>query len=168
MAFTVLSVLACASARAQVQTNKLRIGVYDSRAVAVAYANSTEFREAMKPIEAEFKKAREAKNEKQIRVLEEQMKLRQHRAHEQGFSTGSVIPIMEQVKARLPEIAKQANVQVVVSKWELNHRTAEVELVDVTEQLIALFHVNERGLKWCREVQQNPPVSIEEITMHLD
>jgi ABC-type thiamine transport system substrate-binding protein len=45
-------------ASAQTQTNQLRVGVYDSRAVAVAYSNSTEFKEAMKLVEAEFKKAR--------------------------------------------------------------------------------------------------------------
>lgn len=164
----VLGVSGCTTASAQSQTNKLRVGVYDSRAVAVAYANSTEFKEAMKPVEAEHKKAKEAKDEKRMKEIESQMKLRQLRAHEQGFSTGSVAPIMAKVKASLPDVAKQAGVQVIVSKWELNHQSSDVEIVDVTDKLVALFHVSERGLKWCKEIPQKPPLPIEQITEHMD
>ena len=171
--FGVVSVVAfgffaSATASAQTQTNKFRVGVYDSRAVAVAYGNSTEFKEAMKPIEANYQKAKEAKDEKRMKEIDSQMKLRQRRAHEQGFSTGSVAPIMAKVKDSLPDIAKQAGVQVIVSKWEFNHQSPDVEVVDVTDQIIALFHVNERGLKWCKEIQQKPPLPIEQITEHLD
>jgi hypothetical protein len=163
-----LIVLAGPIASAQTQTNKFRVGVYDSRAVAVAWGNSTEFKEFLKPIEAEHKKAKEAKDEKRVKEIESQMQLRQRRAHEQAFSTGSVAPIMAKVKNRLPDVAKQASVQVIVSKWELNHQSPDVEIVDVTDKIVALFHVNERGLKWCKEIQQKPPVSIDQITDHLD
>lgn len=165
---TALGVLAGGAASAQVQTSKLRVGVYDSRAVAVAWANSTEFQATLKPIEAEHQKAKAADNEKRCKEIEAQMKARQHRAHEQAFSTGSVAPIMKIVKARLPEVAKQADVQLIVSKWELNYQAADAELVDVTDKLVALFHVSERGLKWCCEVQQKPPLPLEKITAHSD
>lgn len=171
--FTILSaalfgISSCATASAQTQTNKLRVGVYDSRAVAVAYANSTEFKEFMKSIEADHKKAKEAKNEKRMKEIEGQIKQRQTRAHEQAFSTGSVIPIIERVKDRLPDLAKQADVQAIVSKWELNHQSPDVEIVDVTDKIVALFHVSERGLKWCREIQQKPPLPIDKISAHQD
>lgn len=155
-------------ASAQAQTNKTRVGVYDSRAVAVAYANSTEFKDAMKPIEAEHKKATEAKDNKRVKEIESQMKLRQTRAHEQAFSTGSVAPILETVKDRLPEVAKQSGVQLIVSKWELNHQSPEIETVDVTDKIVALLHVSERGLKWSKEIQQKPPLAIEKIREHMD
>jgi len=166
---TVVSgILLCLQASAQTQTNKLRVGIYDSRAVAVAYANSTEFKEAMKSIEADHKKAKEAKDEKRVKEIENRMKSRQRRAHEQGFSTGSVAPIIETVKARLPEVAKQSGVLLIVSKWELNYQSPAVEAVDVTDKIIALFHVSERGLRWSQEIQQKPPLAIEQITEHMD
>jgi len=155
-------------ATASAQTNRMRVGVYDSRAVAVAWGNSTEFKEALKPIETEFRKAKESKDEKRAKELDGQMKLQQRRAHEQAFSTGSVAPIMERIKDRLPDIAKQAGVQIIVSKWELNHQSSEVEVVDVTEKLVALFHVSERGLKWSKEVQQKPPLAIEQLSQYTD
>lgn len=164
-----LGVLSSATASAQSQqTNKLRVGVYDSRAVAVAYSSSTEFAEAMKSTEAEYKKAKAAKDEKRMKKIESQMQLQQRRAHEQGFSTGSVAGIMAKVKNSLPDVAKQAGVQVIVSKWELNYQSSEIEVVDVTDKIVALFHVNERGLKWSREIQQKPPQPIEQITEHAD
>ncbi len=163
-----LGIAICTMATAQQHSNKFRVGVYDSRAVAVAWANSSEFKEAMKPVEAEIKKAREAKDEKRVKEIKEQMKLRQLRQHEQGFSTGSVIPIMEKVKDRLPDIAKQSGVQIVVSKWELNHQSPEVEVVDVTDKIVALFDVNERGLKWCKDIQSKKPLPMEQITGHMD
>ena len=75
---------------------------------------------------------------------------------------------MERIKARLPDIAQQAGVLIIVSKWELNHQSSEVEVVDVTDKRVALFHVNERGLKWCKEIQQKPPLPIEQLSQHMD
>jgi hypothetical protein len=168
LSIVVLGLAGCATATAQAQTNKLRVGVYDSRAVAVAWGNSAEFKAVMKPIEAEFKQAKEAKDEKRAKEIDDQMKLRQRRAHEQAFSTGSVAPIMGTVQAHLPGVAKQAGVQIIVSKWELNHQSVEIEVVDVTDKIVALFHVSERGLKWCQEIPKTKPLSIDQITEHLD
>ena len=42
-----LCVMAGAAAFAQTNENTLRIGVYDSRAIAVAYGNSAEFRKSL-------------------------------------------------------------------------------------------------------------------------
>lgn len=156
------------AASAQTHTNKLRVGVYDSRAIAVAWANSTEFKEAMQSVETDFKQAKESKNENRVKEISDEMKSRQRRAHEQAFSTGSVAPIMARIKDRLPEIARQADVMLLVSKWELPYQSAEITPVDVTDKLIALFHVSERGLKWSREIQQKPPLALEQLGEHMD
>jgi hypothetical protein len=153
---------------AQTPANRMRVGVYDSRAVAVAYANSTESREAMKPVETEHQKAKAAQDQKKMKELASRMKLRQLRMHEQGFSTGSVAGIMETVKGQLPDVAKKLGVAVIVSKWELNFQSAEVEVVDVTDELVALFHVTDKGKEWAKGVKSRPPVPLEEITQELD
>lgn len=75
---------------------------------------------------------------------------------------------MEKIKDRLPAVAKEANVQIIVSKWELNHQTTEVEVVDVTDKLVALFHVSERGLQWCKDIQRQKPLPIEQISEHME
>jgi hypothetical protein len=166
----------CASASAQSQTNKLRVGVYDSRAVAIAYGNSAAFADSLKSVRVEYDKAKADKDDKRMKQIDAQMKLKQRRMHEQGFSTGSVAGYMAKIKDSLPAVAKKANVQIIVSKWELNHHAPDVELVDVTEEVVALFHPNEtvmgnKNLKVAeilKGVKDHPPVSIEEITDDMD
>jgi hypothetical protein len=156
-------VLAGTSASAQSQSNKLRIGVYDSRAVAVAYCSSAEFREAMKTVKTDYDKARAARDEKRMKELEARMKAQQRRQHEQGFSTGSVAPIIAKLESSLPAVAEQAGVQVIVSKWELNYRSPAAEVVDVTDQIVALFKVDQRALKQIEEIQAQPPLPPEKL-----
>jgi hypothetical protein len=110
-----LCVMAGAAAFGQSKENALRIGIYDSRAIAVAYGNSTEFRKSLESITADYNKAKAAKDDKRVKEIETQMKAKQRRAHEQGFSTGSVANIMATVKDSLPAVAKKAGVDVIVS-----------------------------------------------------
>jgi hypothetical protein len=163
-----LCMLAGASVSAQSQTNKLRIGVYDSRAVAVAYGNSTEFEETLKSVKADYQNAKAAKDDKRMKEIAAGMKLRQRRMHEEAFSTGSVAGIMAKISEALPGVSKKAGVQAIVSKWELNYQGADVEVVDVTDDLMALFHVSDKGRQWAKGVRAKPPVPIEEITDDMD
>ncbi len=149
-------------ASAQSQTNKFRIGVYDSRAVAAAYANSTEFQETLKAVRADYEKAKAVKDEKRMKQISSRMKLQQQRLHEQVFSTGSVAGIVARVKGALPAMANKARVQAIVSKWELNYQGPEVEVVDVTEDLALLFHASDNGQKW-RGILKHAPVPMDEV-----
>jgi hypothetical protein len=159
-----LSALAGATAWAQSKETTLRVGVYDSRAIAVAYGNSAEFRKSLDGITADYKKAKEAKDDKRVKEIETQMKAKQRRAHEQGFSTGSVAPIMAKIKDSLPAVAKKAGVDVIVSKWEVNYQSPEIKVVDVTDDLVALFHVSPKALEWVKGIKDHAPVPIEQIT----
>ena len=163
-----LGVLTGATVSAQSQASKLRVGVYDSRAIAIAYGNSAEFRESLKPIQAEHAKAKKEKNDKRMKEIDARMKLQQRRAHEQGFSTGSVAGILAKEKDSLPGVAKKAGVEVIVSKWELNHQSPDVDVVDLTDELVALFHPSEKVLGWVKDLKSHPPLPIEEITDDMD
>ena len=160
--------MAGAAAFAQTNENTLRIGVYDSRAIAVAYGNSAEFRKSLDAVKADHQKAKAAKDDKRAKEIETQMKAQQRRAHEQGFSTGSVAPIMAKIKDSLPGVAKKAGVDVIVSKWELNYQSPGVKVVDVTDDLVGLFHVSAQGLKWVKSIQPQQPLPIEQITDDMD
>ena len=163
-----LSALAGAAALAQSKEPTLRIGVYDSRAIAVAYGNSAEFRKSLEEVKADYQKAKEAKDDKRVKEIETQMKAKQRRAHEQGFSTGSVSTIMAKLKDSLPAVAKKAGVDVIVSKWEVNYQSPEIKVVDVTDDLVALFHVSPKGLEWVKSIQNKKPLPIEQITDDMD
>jgi hypothetical protein len=72
------------------------------------------------------------------------------------------------IKDALPGVAKKANVQAIVSKWELNYQSQDLEVVDVTEELVSLFHVSDKGREWAKAVGTKPPLPIEEITDNMD
>ena len=163
-----LCVMAGAAAFGQSKENTLRIGVYDSRAVAVAYGNSAEFRKSLDAVTADHKKAKDAKDDKRVKEIETQMKAKQRRAHEQGFSTGSVADIMAKIKDSLPGVAKKTGVDVIVSKWEVNYQSPGIKVVDVTDDLVSLFHVSAKGLEWAKGIKAQPPVPIEQITDDMD
>ncbi len=168
MSTVALCVLTSATTSAQSQMNKLRIGVYDSRAIAIAYGNSAEFQQSLKPVRADYNKAKAEKNDKRMKEIDAQMRLQQRRLHEQGFSTGSVAGYMAKIKESLPDVAKRAKVQAIVSKWELNQQSPDVEVVDVTDELVALFHPSEKVLGWVKDLKNHPPLPIEEITDDMD
>jgi len=163
-----LLVLAGATAWAQPKEQSLRVGVYDSRAIAVAYWNSTEGAKSLAALKADYQKAKAAKDEPRAKEIETQMKARQRRLHEEGFSTGSVADIMAKVKDALPAVAKKTGVDLIVSKWELNYQSPGVKVVDVTDDLVALFHVSPQGLKWVQGIKTQAPVPMEKITDDMD
>ena len=143
------------------RNRKIRVGVYDSRAIAVAYANSREFQNALKPAQRDYDQAKLSNNQKRMNELQRQMQLTQRRLNEQAYSTASVASIMATIRNSLPAIAKEANVDVIASKWEVNYLGYNTETEDVTDKLVAVFHTTEQGWKWAKEIQQKTPVPIE-------
>jgi hypothetical protein len=140
---------------------KQRIGVYDSRAVAVAFAGSEAQNKWMEPLIAQHEKAKAAGDTKRVKEIEAEGKARQKRAHTQAFATAPVDDILDHIKEELPGIKSQAGVSVLVSKWDkkqlARHRSAEQ--IDVTAALIDAFHPNERQRKNAIEIQKHKPTS---------
>lgn len=134
---------------------KLRVGVYDSRAVALAYAPSR-FNPAKEKM-AEFKEA-EAKGDTDRQAqLKAWGELHQQQLHWQGFGRYPVDDLLKHIEAELPRIAREAGVDVITASPD--YLGADVELVDVTEKLVAPFQPNERTIKWIRDLKRQPPAS---------
>lgn len=143
--------------------SKVRIGTFDSRALAVAYARSEAFGHYMKGLRAEYEKAKAEGDEKRVKELEAEGPALQELLHKQGFSTWPVDNILEQIKGRIPEIAKQADVEVIVSKWDIVYQRSGLEFVDITDLMVKPFDPNEETLKILKELQNQDPVPLEEL-----
>ena len=104
-----------------------------------------------------LKKAKEEGNEARVKEIERIGPTSQVIMHQQGFSTGSVGNIMDQIKDKLPMIAQKKNVRLVVSKWEVFHHDGPVELVDITDELVSLFAPDAQTLKIIEEVKKDQP-----------
>jgi hypothetical protein len=140
----------------------LRIGTFDSRAIAIAYGNSEEFNQSIKKLMEEHKKAKAEGNEKKAKELEAMGQAGQTKLHMQGFSTASVSEYLDQVKDKIPAIAKQAGVDVIVSKWDLVYQSPDAEFVDVTDLMVKPFNPSEKALKWIESLKDHPPIPLED------
>jgi len=159
--------------------SKVRVGTFDSRALAVAYYRSDAFRRHMEGLKAEYEKAKAAGDEKRVKELEAESSsptwpdsgwppspAQQELIHKQGFSTWPVDNILEQIKGKIPEIAKQAGVDVIVSKWDIVYQRSGVEFIDVTDLMVKPFDPNEQTLKIVKELKKQYPVPLEELKKH--
>ncbi|MEN6307185.1 MAG: hypothetical protein ABFD91_05455 [Anaerohalosphaeraceae bacterium] len=141
----------------------LRVGVYDSRCVAVACAPTewwnTQVREKMKEMEA----AKAAGDEQKIKELEQWGGQHQQKAHRMAFGTASVKELLTSVAKELPAIAQVAGVDMIVSKWQIDYQVEGAEYVDVTDAVVALYKPSEKTLKTVESVKKTKPISEEEI-----
>jgi len=146
--------------------SKVIVGTFDSRALAMAYYRSEEFMQSMQELRAEYEKAKAAGDEKRIKELEVKGPAQQELIHKQGFSTWPVDNILEKIKGKIPEIAKQAGVDVIVSKWDVVYQQSGVEFIDVTDLMVKPFNPDEETLKIIKDLQKKDPVPLEELKNH--
>ena len=167
-ALVVMVSVFCATALAQEPAAKVRVGIYDSRAIAVAFGGSEAFQAStgkqLAALRAEYNEAKAAGNQKRVAELEAQGKAQQVLLHKQGFSTAPVDDILDHIKDKIPGIAKAAGVGPIVSKWDKDAlaKYKSAELVDVTMPLVNAFHPIERQLKFAIDIQKQAPISLEE------
>jgi len=149
----------------QQEKSKVRIGTFDSRCIAMAYGR-TDFLKDIEDLRTQHAKAKEENNQELIKELEQLGPTKQVLMHQQGFSTGSIINILEKLKEKFPTIAKANNVKLIVSKWEVMFADESLELVDITDQLTALFNPDEATKKIIENIKAMEPVPIEKISIN--
>ncbi|MGD1979109.1 MAG: hypothetical protein PVJ98_06945 [Akkermansiaceae bacterium] len=150
-------------------TSVARIGIYDSRAIAVAFVGSKVYQatagKKLAEMMADYKTAGAAGDQKRMEELKATGAAQQALLHRQGFSTAPVDNILAHIKGQLPAIRKKANVSTLVSKWDkkvlAKHQSAE--RIDVTMDLIEAFKPNEKQKKRAIEIQKRDPVPLEKL-----
>lgn len=135
-----------------------RIGIFDSRAVAIACANSPTFNKIPAMLSERMRAAKEKGDKKEIAAIEREGMLHQVMMHEQGFGKGSVIGMLALVKDSIAALAVRENVALVVSKWEVVYSARDIELVDLTEKITEFFQPTERVKGWLKDVSKQEPI----------
>jgi hypothetical protein len=143
---------------------KERIGIYDSRAIAVAFSGSEAHEKLLSNRKAEFEKAKAAGDEKRVAELKKEGAEEQKLRHKQGFSTAPVDDILECIKDAQAAIKQKANVTVLVSKWDKESlaKHLSAEQIDITMDLVDAFHPKERQRKSALEIQKSQPIPLEQ------
>lgn len=163
MAASLFGLISAGQAQEPSSPEPIRVGTFDSRAVAIAYYQSAGQRQYRQGLTERYEAAEDAGDQWLIMQMDDLFPAIQHRMHQQGFSTGSVREIMETVSESLPEVARQAEVSAIVSQWEIPYSSEAVEQVDLTAQIVALIDPSERALNMVEELKRNPPVPMEQL-----
>ncbi|MCC6858472.1 MAG: hypothetical protein IT158_07920 [Bryobacterales bacterium] len=151
-------------AAAQEAPRRVRVGVYDNRAIAIAYAHSP-----LSPIAQKMRELREAKaagDTARAKELEAWAKKHQRQLHRQGFGRVPVDDLLALVKDRLPEAARKAGVDIIA--WQCDYCPANAEAVDITNELASLFEPSQRALRFLADLGNHPPLDLDEIEQHQD
>lgn len=164
-AFLVIMAIGCTVAKASDKQTRplLRVGVYDSRAIAIAYGNSEHFSKILKEKQAALEQAKKDGDTDTVKEIEAWGPAHQAEAHLKAFGTAPVHDCLDCVRDQIPQVAKAAGVDVIVSKWEFDYQSPDAETVDVTVELAKLFNPNERAWKSIESLDQWKPYSAEEL-----
>lgn len=116
-------------------------GTYDSRAIAFAYWRQ----------EGEDGKPRFASYPDQIET------------HKQVFSIAPPVQALDYIKDKLPGVMKEAGVEVIVSKWDMEElaKYNPGNLVDITDRLVKLYNPSEEVLRIMKGFETAEPVPLD-------
>lgn len=151
---------AVAFAPHQQEPPKIRLGVYDSRGVAIAWARSdfNTMGEKMKEYEA----AKAAGNEAEVKRLEEWGQMQQRLLHFQGFGRYPVDEYLIALDDKLSQLLKDQDLVAIV--WTPNAKAESVETVDITADLMASFGMDEADAKkMVSEIAKHKPLEFAEL-----
>ena len=154
------------------ESPRIVVGTFDSRAVLFAYVRSAAFNSYLVEQKADvgrvIERARAAGDAALVADLEALGPAMQTRTHQQGFGTAPIRDILARIEDQLPEIARQAGVDLIVSKWNLTYSSPSAKFVDVSERMAAQFDPDEETLNNIREIMAQEPVPLDQLDEHAD
>lgn len=151
-------------------SSREQIGIYDSRAIAIAFVGGEVFRETMDAVRAEFDEATGIGDEATLARISTQMQERQKLLHAQGFSTASVDELLVHYSDGISELLDEAGVAVLISKLhdEALSKHPGTHRVDMTESLVDLITADPKQRKAAMEILDQDPVPLESLEDHKD
>lgn len=141
-----------------------RIGVYDSRVIAYAHFWSEDYQQKINDRARAAKDAKAAGQKDRFNELAATMKKEQEQNHLQVFSTAPVDQILAEMKDRVEAIRKEAGASQLVSKWDEKTLKGykKSQQVEVTDQLLREFKLNEKQLKVVADMRKKKPLPLDQ------
>lgn len=141
-------------------SHEFRVGTYDSRLLALAYYRSAHGMRAFNALEEQLATARATADHERTRELEAKAVSLQNLSHQQVFGTLSIPNVLKAVAGDLETVARDAQVALLVSRWDVQFSDAQVKLVDLTPQLLELFEVDKATRHMLDEFSREDPAPI--------
>ena len=137
-----------------------RVGLYDSRALAVAYCDSDGHKDQERRLKEALEKARQSGKADQIRQADRALWEARKRMHRQAFSTYPVDDILRQYPDEVDRIKREENLTALISRWDakMMDRHRHAERVDITERLVHLLTTDERRRLRAMQIINTKPI----------
>ena len=147
----------------QTMKKSVVVGTFDSRVIAIAYYNTEAHMSYVEGLKVEHAEAEASGDKERVKELEAIGEASQELAQNQAFSTWPVENILETIDGKIPEIAKQADVDLIVSKWNIVYKQSGLEIIDVTDIMVKLFNPDEQMLEMLEQIKKQDPIPLEEL-----
>jgi len=141
----------------------LVVGTFDSRVIAIAYYNSEAHKSYVEGLKSEHAEAEASGDSERAMELQAIGEASQALAEKQAFSTWPVDNILGTIEEKIPEISKQAGVDLIVSRWNIVYQRSGLEFIDLTDVIVKLFNPDEQILQMLEQIKQQPPIPLEEL-----
>ena len=150
--------LIAVSSKSSINNEKIRIGTFDSRAVAIANFGKVIADGKIEKLYSDAEKAKKAGDTELYEQLSEKGQNLQKQYHFQAFGTADVDEIVEDIESDIKKIAKDSNLDIVVSKFDIVYKKSSIKTVDITMQIVDLFDPDERTMEYVKSIMDKKPV----------
>ncbi|HUO09472.1 MAG TPA: hypothetical protein VM008_14280 [Phycisphaerae bacterium] len=140
---------------------KVRVGTYNTRMVALAYWRSAEGMKVIGATVNDAMAAKKAGEKEKAAELEKKAKDLQRRLHNEVFGNSPIPEVTEAMKSALNEVAQAKDVVAIVP--EVAYAGDSVDVVDVTEEIVAKCKPTEQTRRVLNELPKHPPAEMEVI-----
>jgi hypothetical protein len=140
----------------------VRVGVYDNRGILLAWFASKYNDLALADLGKEYEQAKLAGDDERVKELEAMGPKIQRRLHFQGFGRAPVTEQLAHIEDQLPALAKELGIDVIA--FECNYLGPDVEKIDITLDLVKLYDPSPETMKMVREIMDQDPIALEELT----
>ncbi len=137
----------------------VKIGTYDNRAIAIAWAASRHNPVAGKM--KEYEAAKKANDKAKVAELEAWGPTHQRLLHFQGFGNVPVGDLLSPVKREIEDLLRDKGLAAITQHCDAFG--SEVEIIDVTVDLVRLFEPSERTLEMVDQIRDRQPLSLLEL-----
>jgi hypothetical protein len=139
--------------------DKIKIGVYDNRSIAIAFVASRH--SPVKEKMAAYQKAKAEGDQEAMKKLEAWGVHHQRLLHFQGFGHVPVADLLLPVQEQVRQMAKEKGLAAI--SMECDFAAENVELVDVTEDLVKLFEPSEGTMATAKGIRSKEFIDLVKI-----
>lgn len=147
------------------QTGQVRIGTYDSRAVALAYGRSEFFSLPYDQWKRQIEMAKREGDKAKIEEAENIPKRRQNLAHMQVFGNAPIHNLLKEppLAKAIEQQATEQRLDLVVRDIDIAHCGPSVELIDITDALVESCQPTQNTRTMIEQMSRHDPIPLEQF-----